>query len=258
MDDGEVIEAFVSGRAVQAFGTGLHIDGDCLVFDGWWSLAFRIAPRTFALRHESPPEETTVVDDVATQLGAQGLQEVPADVSLLVAVTYAAIDLGFVEWVIWSSDLATAQADLAARAGLDAFFGDSPVGADGPREPDLAAGMGGLRRTAGLAPLVILSVGIDGAAVEAMGAVLGNCHIESRAMGDITPEACESLMPNLALVDATSGDGELFVVALRATARGRLLPLVALSTTPAIGADVTVDPAEGPAEWAEHVRSLLP
>ncbi|MDQ2724954.1 MAG: hypothetical protein M3Y36_05600 [Actinomycetota bacterium] len=258
MDDGEVVEAFVSGSAVQAFGVGLHIDGDSLVFNGWWTVAFRIAPRTFALRHEAPPEETGVLDDVASELDAHGFQRVPADVSLLVAVTYAAIDLGFVEWTIWSRDLATAQADLGARAGVDTFFGDAPAGDEGRRGAALAAGMGGLRRTAGLAPLVVLSVGIDESAVDVMRGMLGNCHIESRALGEITPEACESLMPNLALVDATSGEGETFIVGLRATAHGRFLPLVALSRTPADVADVTLDPAESPAGWAEHLRSLLP
>ncbi|MEO6121678.1 MAG: DUF4136 domain-containing protein [Acidimicrobiales bacterium] len=256
MDDPEVMDSFLADGAVQAFGSQLHIEGDCLVFDGWWKVAFRVAPRTFALRQDSPPDDTTTVDDLAARLAAQGLQEVPANPSLLVAITYSVIDLGLADWTIWSTDLATADADLATRAGVDTFFGDAP--GEGTRETDFSAGIGGFRRLAGLAPLVVLCVGVDEAAATALSDALGNCHVELRALGAISPQDCGSLTPNLALVDATSDEGEGFLVALRGTECGRLLPLIALRESPSAAADVTLSPDEDPTAWAEHIHSLLP
>lgn len=257
VEDREIIEALVAGGAVGGFGSQLHIERDCLLFDGWWQAAFRVAPQTFALRDEPPPGETTVLDDVATQLRAQGLQEVPADPALLIAITYVAIDMGSADWTLWSKDLATATADLAARAGFDTFLNDAP--GEGTRPIDFATGMGGLRRLAGLAPLVVLTVGIDDAAVQTMAGALSNCHFESRALGEIGPDECGSLTPNLALIDATSDEGRDLARRLRATFSGRLLPLVAICAGGDLpGADVTLDPASGPAEWAEHIRNLLP
>lgn len=257
-----MVEAFVAGGAVQAFGPRLHIDEDCLALDGWWKAAFRISAHTFAVRQE-PPEATTVVDDVATQLRGRGLQEVPANVALLVAVTYTAIDLGPDEWTIWSTDLSTAEADLAARAGVESFLGDSsPLGgplAQGTGQPDLTAGMGGMRRTAGLAPLVVLTVGIDEASVRTLAGALDDCHVEARDMGDISADDCGSLTPNLAVVDTTSAVGERFAIQLRATPYGRFLPLVVLTAgDPPSAADVALDPGQDPTEWADHIRRLLP
>ncbi len=257
VEDGEVIEALVTGGAVGGFGPQLHIERDCLLFDGWWQVAFRVTPQTFALRNEAPPQDTTVLDDVAAHLRAHGLCEVPADPSLLIAITYVAIDLGSADWTLWSTDPVTAQADLVARAGHDTFLDDSP-GA-GTRPTDFAAGIGGLRRTAGLPPLVVLTIGVDDAAVKAMAGVLANCHFECRALGQIGPEACGSMSPNLVLVDATSDRGRDFTIDLRATAGGQFVPLVALTAGDGPpGADVTLDPASDPTEWADHIRNLLP
>ncbi|MGH9076277.1 MAG: hypothetical protein ACRDY0_02280 [Acidimicrobiales bacterium] len=262
MNDTEVIESFVTGGAVRAFGPRLHVDGDCLAVGGWWAAAYRVGPRTFALRQEEPPEETTAVEEVAAALGAAGLAEVPANLSLLVAITYTTIDMGLAEWSIWSTDAATADAELSARAGAESFFGD-PAG-PGMGGSDFSAGMGGLRRTAGLAPLVVLAVGIDAGAAAALGGALGHCHVEVLSLAEATPEVCESLTPALVLVDATSHEGELFALAMGARVAGhpgsggRVLPVVALSPAAAAGADLTIDPGEDPARWADHLRAILP
>jgi hypothetical protein len=119
--------------------------------------------------------------------------------------------------------------------------------------------VGGLRRAAGLAPLVILAVGIDPKAIETMTASLANCYFESRSFDEIDPEACEVLTPNLAVVNATSARGLEFTSRLWAATRERLLPIVALNADgSAPGADVTLDPASNPVEWAEHIRNLVP
>lgn len=257
VEDQEVLEAFVGGGAVHAFGTKLHVEGDTLAVDGWWKAAFRVAPTTFAVREEPAPAPSTALDGLTECLRAHGLRPVGADPSLLVAITYTAIDLGPADWAVWSTNQTTAEADLTTRAGVDTFFDSAPTAAASPGVRE--AQRGGARRTAGLAPLVILAVGVDKTSVDAMAAALGNCRIEARAIGEIEPEACGALMPDLAFVDATSGAGMAFILGFRATARGSSLPIVALGTagtrTPA---DVMVSPSESPEEWAGHISRLLP
>ncbi len=255
MDDREVVEAFVAGGARHAFGTKLHIEGDCLVLDGWWEAAFRISPETFAVRNESPPERSSVLDDVAAALSARGAQEVEANPAMLIAITYTSIDLGAADWTMWSNDAATADAALAGRAGADSFLTDA-LPADAP-PLHYAAEMGGARRSAGLPAHLVLTVGVDGDVAAAMAEQLIDCRVEPRAHGEVGPDDCAQLLADLVLVDATSPDGANFLVDVRAS--GRFIPLVAISAGgPLLGADATVDPAGTPAAWAEHIRGLLP
>ncbi len=255
VDDREVIEAFVAGGARHAFGTKLHIEGDCLVFDGWWEASFRISPETFALRNETPPEESSVLDDVASALRSNGTQEVEANPALLIAITYTSIDLGAADWTIWSADAETAEAALAARAGQDSFLNDAPLA--GMQPLHYAAEMGGARRSAGLPAHLVLTVGVDAATASAMAEHLVDCRVEHRAHGEVGADDCAQLLADLVLVDATSPAGADFLVDVRAS--GRLIPLVAISANGSLpGVDATVDPAMTPTAWAEHIRGLLP
>lgn len=255
MDDREVVEAFVSGGARHAFGTKLHIEGDGLVFDGWWEAAFRISPDTFALRGETPPEESTVLEDVAVALRSRGAQEVDANPALLVAITYTSIDLGAADWTLWSNDAATAEAALVSRVSQESFLGEEST--TGAQSVDYAAQMGGARRSAGLPAHVVLTVGVDDDAVAAMAERLVDCRVEPRVMGEIAADDCAASLADLVLVDATSQGGADFLIEVRAS--GHFIPLVAISDAgPLLGADATVDAAATPAAWAEHIRSLLP
>ena len=255
MHDREVVEAFVSGGARHAFGSKLHIEGDGLVFDGWWEAAFRISPDVFAVRSETPPEESTVLDDVARALRERGAQQVDANPALLVAITYTSIDLGAADWTLWSNDAATAEAALASRAGEESFLGGGPPA--GVQPFDYAVEMGGARRSAGLPAHLVVTIGVDGDAVAAMAEKLVDCRVEARAMGEIGADDCAALLADLVLVDATSPDGAALLVDIRAG--GRFIPLVAISDSgPLAGADATVDPGATPAAWAEHISSLLP
>lgn len=261
MDDGEVIDAFVTGGVVHAFGTTLHIEGDTLAYDGWWKAAFRVAPSTFAVRNEQPPQPSAALGQVPERLRAAGLQEVAGEPALLYAITYTAIDLGPADWSLWSVDQATAEAELRTRAGKDTFFDDPPPLDSVPDRTELVydAQRGGARRTAGLAPKVVLAVGVAPAAAEAMAGALDNCRVEVRPLGRIDAAACGELMPDLAIVDATSDAGLRFLLELRGTPAGATLPLVALGDDGAWSpADATVAVAAGPEAWAEHVRRLLP
>lgn len=254
-----MLDAFVGGGVVHAFGSTLHVEGDTLAYDGWWKAAFRITRNTFAVRDEPPSERSTLMSELAECLREHGLHPVGADPALLVAITYTVLDLGVSDWTVWSTNQRSAEADLAARAGVDTFFDDAPA-VGPPTTPRVhEAQRAGARRTAGLAPLVIVTIGIDKAAVDAMAADLGTCRIEARAAGDIDPAACMALLPDLVFVDATTAAGMMFVLGVRATAAGESLPMVAVAPggtwTPA---DVNVSPAESPAEWTSHIRALLP
>lgn len=257
MEDLEVIEAFVNGGARRAFGPTLHIEGDCLFFDGWWQAAYRIGPEAFALRNEDPPQETPALDDIASALTNLGLEQVGIDPPLVQAVTYAEIALGLVSWAMWSTDAAAADAALHTRIGKDEFF---DTGALAVSTPDFSAELGGARRLAGLPASLILSVGVDSDQIDRLRNTLDDCRFEIRALDGIDPEVCGSLIPTLVLVDATGRPGEEFIMRLRAVACGRTVPVVAVTpaTTPPLGADAAVDPSADVRAWADPIRHLLP
>ena len=256
MEDAEVITAFVHEGARTAFGPTLHLEGDCLFFDGWWQACFRISPQAFALRNENPPRETDALKQVAAELSVLGLVPVDIDPSLLYAITYTEIALGLVQWQVWAADAAAANAAIAARAGADAFLGDYP---DEFKEADYSAEIGGARRTAGLPPSVILTVGVDEEATRAIQAHLSDCRFETRSFDSIQPEMCGALIPTVVVIDATAQTGKEFVMELRAAACGRFLPVAAVTSERQVplGADVALDPAN-PTAWVDSIRRLLP
>lgn len=257
MEDAEVIRAFVSDGARRGFAPTLHIEGDCLFFDGWWQAVFRVNPEVFAVRNEDPPGESTVLDDARAALAARGLQQVSVNPPLLYVITYAEIALGLVQWAVFAADAADADAALSARAGEDSFLNDYAGG--GIQEADYSAELGGARRNAGLPPSVILSVGVSGDRTTELASELTDCRFETRAMGEIEPDMCGALVPTVVLVDATTRAGQEFVMRLREAACGRVLPVVAVTPGgPPPGADAAVDPATESAAWLEPIRRLLP
>jgi hypothetical protein len=256
MEDSQVISAFVHEAARTAFGPSLHLEGDCLFFDGWWQACFRISPQAFALRNEDPPRETDALKLLAAELSATGMEPVDVNPDLLYAITYTEIALGLVQWQVWSADAQTAKAALAARAGADAFLGDYT---DEFKEADYSAEIGGARRTAGLPPSIILTVGLEDDDTRALQGHLSDCRFETRSFDAITPEMCGSIIPTVVLIDATGQTGKDFVMELRAAACGRFLPVAAVTTDTQVplGADVALEPAN-PAGWVDTIRRLLP
>lgn len=242
--------------ARTAFGPSLHLEGDCLFFDGWWQACFRISPQAFALRNEDPPRETDALQLLAAELSTTGMQPVDMNPDLLYAITYTEIALGLVQWQVWSADTATANAALAARAGADAFLGDYT---NEFKEADYSAEIGGARRTAGLPPSIILTVGLEDDDTRALQGHLSDCRFETRSFDAITPEMCGSIIPTVVLIDATEKTGKDFVMELRAAACGRFLPVAAVTTDQQVplGADVALEPSN-PAGWVDTIRRLLP
>ena len=258
MEDNEVIAAFVHDGARTAFGPSLHLEGDCLFLDGWWQACFRISPQAFAIRNEPAPRETDVRQQLTMELSGVGMQPVDTNPSLLYAITYTEIALGLVQWEVWAADGAAADAAIQARAGADAFLGD--YAADAPiREADYTAELGGARRSAGMPPSVILTVGVGDDQTRAMQAHLTDCRLITRTFDTIQPDMCGALIPTVILVDATGQTGKEFVMELRAAACGRFLPVAAITSDRQLplGADIALDPAD-PAAWVDPIRRLLP
>jgi hypothetical protein len=259
VDDREVTQAFVRMGARRAFGPTMHIEGDALLLNGWWQTAFRVAQDAFIVRNEEPPEDSDILQAVAEELSAQGLQQVGVDFPAITAITYAELSLGSVSWALWAADLASGEQALATRAGAESFFGER-ISEGSPESADYSVEVGGARRIAGLPPSLILTVGLGTAHLEQLQAGLPECRFVSRSFEEIVPAACGPLIPTLIFVDATGTAGREFIMELRADACGRFLPVVALSQGPGVplGADVALDPAEPPGGWFEPIRRLLP
>lgn len=258
MEDKEVIAAFVHEGARTAFGPTTHLEGDCLFLDGWWQVCFRVSPQVFAIRNEPPPRETDIIQQVAMELTVMGMQPVATNPDLLYAITYTEIALGIVQWEVWAADAATATAGISARAGMDAFLGDYAT--DEPfKEPDYTAELGGARRSAGLPPSIVLTIGMDDDKTRALQGHLVDCRFVTRTFDSITPDMCGSIIPTVVLIDATGQTGKEFVMELRAAACGRFLPVAAVTTDRQVplGADIALDPSD-PDKWVDPIRRLLP
>jgi hypothetical protein len=258
MEDREVIAAFIHDGARTAFGPTAHLEGDCLFFDGWWQVCFRVSPDVFAIRNEAPPRESDLRQQIAMELTAMGMEPVSTNPDLLYAITYTEIALAIVQWEVWAVDAATADLAISTRAGLDAFLGDYTTG-EPFKEPDYTAEFGGARRSAGLPPSIVLTIGVDEDKTRALQGHLLECHFVSHTFDTIKPEMCGSLIPTVVLIDAGSQTGKEFVMELRAAACGRFLPVAAVTsdTQVPLGADIALDPTD-PDTWVDPIRRLLP
>jgi hypothetical protein len=258
MEDSEIIHAFVHEGARTAFSPTLHIEHDCLFFDGWWQVGFRVSLDVFSVRNEPPPRETDACDQLRRVLSERGLLLVDSNPQLLYTITYTEIALGLVAWDMYATDTATSNAALAARAGADAFLGDYST--DEPfKEADYTAELGGARKLAGMPPSVVLTIGIDEDKTRSIQGLLSDCRFVAHTFDTIQPEMCGGIIPTVVLIDASAPVGKEFVMELRAAACGRFLPVAAVTTdkTVPLGADINLDPA-APDTWIEPIRRLLP
>lgn len=258
MDDRDVIEALVRGDRAS-FGPNLHIESDVLFAFGWWHLALRLAPNAFIVRNDDGEEESRLIQMVNDCLSAHGLERVRQDHPLVQAVTYTEMSLAGPSWSIWSTDVRRGDAALVSRAGADSIP-RGLVDEDLLETGDFSAELEGARRTAGLPPSVVLAVGLDNTQIRALQVALPECRFEQRQFGEIQPEACSTVSPSLALIDAREQRGREFIMELRAVACGRFLPVAALAQTSdlPLGADVALPPADPPATWKEALVKLLP
>jgi len=258
MEDVDVVEAMVSGDRA-AYGPNLHMEGDVLFAFGWWHLSFRLAPNAFMVRNDDGVDEAPLVELVGKTLAKHGLIQVRHDHPLVQAITYTEMSLAGPTWAIWSTDINRGDAALAARVGADSIP-RGLVDEDMTDVGDFSAELEGARRTAGLPPSVILTVGLGKDQVRALQVALPACRFEQKQFGEIRPEMCGSVSPSLALIDAREQQGRNFIMELRAVACGRFLPVAALaelSDLP-LGADVALDLNEPSLKWKDALVKLLP
>lgn len=243
---------------MSAFGPRLNVERGTLKLDGWWSVAFRVSDRTVILRDETPPADSSAVTDVAAALTARGMGAVGADLPAIGVLTYTNLDLGYAPWVLWSTDLATGEADLNARATEESFFEAPATSGYSTVMDNVAANARGARRLAGDPTRVVLAVGVSEDAAEILRAGLGDCRLEVRALGGIEPDDCGALLPTLVLVDASASGGAAFVADLHAGGTVNA-PVVAITPGAVMqpGADATVDAAGGADTWVATLRDML-
>ena len=257
MDDREVIDSFLDEPSASAFGPSLHIERGTLKLDGWWAVAYRVSERTVILRDEDPPTESTAPSDVAAALGARGLRPVGADLPAISLLTYTNLDLGYAPWVLWSTDLATGEGDLNAKATEETFLEGSSSASPsvGPVDTDHVRGA---RRVGGGPSRLVLAVGVGDEWTAALQAGLEDCLVESRSLDELAPVDAGSLLPTLILVDATAPAGGAFVAELGAGAATGV-PLVAITDDGQMrpGADAVVDAHDPPDSWLPLLRDLL-
>ncbi len=256
VDDLEVIEAFVGAGSRNAFGPLIHVERDVLLLSGWWHVAVRIAPDTFIVREEEPPFECTILDDLAAQLGACGLERVGADLPAIQPIVYAELSMGGSSFALWAPDLASGEQRLASRVSDESYYEAS---VQESVAADFSAELGGARRVAGLPPAFVLAVGVPQAKTKQLEAAIPNCRFEATTFEDTPPSACGTLLPTLILVDASEGTGREFIMNLRTEACGRFVPVAALTGSELpLGADITLDPTADPGSWVSALQALLP
>jgi hypothetical protein len=257
VDDAEVIDAFVEDGSGSVFSPSLNVERGTLKLDGWWSAAFRVSDGTVLVRDEEAPSDSTVVADLAAALTARGLVPLGADFPAIVLLTYTILDLGYAPWVLWSTDRVRGEADLNARATEESFLEGGPASGQMPDPQNTDHARGG-RRVAGMPTRVLLAVGVDEEAAAALQDGLADCRVERRALGEIEPEDCGSLLPTLVVVDATGQAGGRFVLALQAADSVRA-PVVAVTDGGGMwpGADATVDGSAPAQEWVPLLQGLL-
>ena len=264
VDDREVIDAFLTEGAKRAFGPSLHVENNSLILNGWWHAALRIGERVFAVRNEEPREDRAPLDELLAALRELGLEQVALDHPYIQPITYTEISLGQVSWGLWATDLASGEEALVARASAESFFTDTLdpafLDASAPQSADFSAELGGARRVAGLPTALVLTVGVEPARAEALGAALDDCRVVARSFEEFPPSACGALIPGVVVVDASGRTGIEFIMELRAEACGRYVPVVALTENAEVplGADAVLDPRQPPTAWAAPVRDLLP
>ena len=261
-----MVQAFVAGGARRAFGPSLHVEGDGLFVEGYWHAAFRIAPDTFIVRTEAPPEGSAVLETLKGELGGRGLREVGTDLPAITAITYTELTLGSVSWAVWAPDLPTGEERLAERVMGESFLGPDASGdadsiASGDTESmDFSTELGGARRLAGLPASFVLLVGVTPQEASEVEASLPDCRCVAMAFDEINPDDCETLLPTMIVVDARRPEGLAFISDLRGGVYAKSLPVLAVSATEGTlpGADLALDPVLGPSTWVAVIRSLLP
>lgn len=268
-----LVEAFVGG-ATSGSVPGLQVQGDVLYVSGWWHAALRVAPDTFIVRAETPPDPVPVSDLLTVVLEGVGLQVVEGgDNPLINPITYVTADVSGLLWDLWAPSAERGAEAIRRRAGSETAPASSATSGvdldawDTPGEPlteNLPGNYGDISGEFARALLdgmptpVVVAVGLPDEVVTDLEALLPGCKVEAKGLDDALP-ACGILKPDLVLVDSAGRRGQRFILELRAEACGRVIPIAAVTDDPVPpGANVTLDARTGPLAWQEQLLELLP
>lgn len=134
VEDARVFEVFIRDEPVLVHSPLLHLEGATLVLGGDVAIAMRIAPRTFLLRCDLPPDAEPASRAAKLALGAAGCSCLDEESPLATAVAIQVLGLRTATWDLWGSDIDEAFAELrAAAAGeWDDLFPQGPPSVPGP------------------------------------------------------------------------------------------------------------------------------
>lgn len=133
-DDARVLEVFVNDEPFLVHSELLHLEGATLVAGGDVAAAMRIAPRTFLVRLDLPPDIEPARRAVQHALVAAGMTLVDSESLLAAPIAIQVLGLRTSTWDLWGSDIDESFAELrAAAAGeWDDLFPQGPPPVPGP------------------------------------------------------------------------------------------------------------------------------
>jgi len=133
-DDARVLEVFINDEPVLVHSALLHLEGATLVAGGDVALAMRIAPRTFLLRRDLPPDVEPANRAAQLALAAAGSACLDDESPLATAVAIQVLGLRTATWDLWGTDIDESFAELRAAASgeWDDLFPQGPPPVPGP------------------------------------------------------------------------------------------------------------------------------
>jgi hypothetical protein len=133
-DDARVLEVYINDEPVLVHSGLLHLEGATLVASGDLAVAIRIAPRTFLLRRDVPPDAEAAIGALAAALGAVGITCLDEESPLATAVAIQVLGLRTATWDLWGADIDEAFLELRTTAAgeWDDLFPQGPPSVPGP------------------------------------------------------------------------------------------------------------------------------
>ncbi|MGH9179460.1 MAG: hypothetical protein ACRD0N_13015 [Acidimicrobiales bacterium] len=114
--DVEVITAFLREDPSSIHSEHFHVEGSVLVGGGDMATALRVAPRTFLLRVDLPPDLEAARQAVEAVMEAEGLILLDRETLLAAPIAIQRVGLRFSTWDLWGAQIDESFADLRRAA----------------------------------------------------------------------------------------------------------------------------------------------
>lgn len=134
VDDAGVLTVFVNDEPGLVHSDLLHLEGATLVAGGDVATAMRIAPSTFLLRLDIPPDIEPARRAVQQALTAAGMSCVDSETLLAAPIAIQVLGLRTSTWDLWGADIDESFAELrsAAAGEWGGVFPQGPPPVPGP------------------------------------------------------------------------------------------------------------------------------